>query len=107
MKRIKLLFALLIFALTFANCGHYPDGTSVYAGGVWLLFIPAIALVVGGIIVFYRSSRGGSQTSISGGQGPYTDMPSLPWWKAKWGWILSLVGFGLALTVIIVQNYNK
>lgn len=119
MKRTKILFALLfstlvIFIMT--SCGHFKDtikadgtiekGAWLYSDGVWILFIFAAALVAGGIRVFYISSRGGSEYPATTYRPPIV-APSLPWYKSKWGWALTLVGIGLFFAVIFVQNYNK
>lgn len=111
----RFLFMLLV-AMYASACGHFKDtvnadgtvtkGAWLYSDGVWIFFIAAAALFLGGLRVFSKSSKGGS---ISGGNSasPITNMPSLPWYKSVWGWILTIGGVGLALTVIAVQNYNR
>lgn len=56
------LFLLMAFA--FASCGHYSDGTSVWAGGAWLIFwLPFVASFV--FLYFaYRASRSNSTTQV-------------------------------------------
>lgn len=118
MKRTKFLFAIVFAAITIlmlASCGHYKDtvnadgtitpGPSVWSDGAWLLLVLAGALIVNGIRIFSKSSRGGS---VDGQGATYQEgLPSLPWWKSGWGW--TNVGLGVVggIVAIAVQNWNK
>jgi hypothetical protein len=95
-----LLFSLSIFLF---GCGHYSDGTSIWAEGAWIL----IALPVIGIIVFstlgYLASKSGSKINpiYGGGEGG-----NVPFWQTGWPWFAVICAAWLIFT-IVHQNLEK
>jgi len=64
---LKILLALPVIAFLLQSCGHFPDGTSIWAEGGWL--VPAIPFA-GSVIYFviaYRKSKSGFKQQLPTG----------------------------------------
>ena len=58
MKLLK-LFLFILTAFVFASCGKHSDGTSVWAGGLWLApLLTGIGTVVFGLLTLTSSTSG-------------------------------------------------
>lgn len=65
---MKKTILILLGSIFLMSCGHYADGTSVYAGG---LFIVPLLGAIGAVLFFraaYLSSKSGSNIN-PGGEG--------------------------------------
>lgn len=103
-------FLMFLFAIvTLTSCGHYSDGTSVWAEGAWLLFwIPFLASWL--FLYFaYRASKSGSSQLINRHSPNVKRVESdenVPIYKTGqfiFFVILQLASWG----VVFYQNYEK
>lgn len=75
------LLLFFILAMLFTSCGHYSDGTSIWASGAWIL----LALPSAGAVIFfwvgYKASQSGSKINpiYGGGEGG-----NVPFWQTGW-----------------------
>lgn len=102
---MKKLFAFILTATALTGCAKFPDGTSVWAEGLWI--IPVLLLT--GIVIFgykaYASSKSNStQNSRDGGFKDNTG--NVP--VTKSGYFYFAIACVLALiVVVIVVNSSK
>jgi hypothetical protein len=91
-----LLFSLLILM---TGCGHYSDGTSVWAGGLFIIPL----LEIGGIIVFgglaYKSWTSGS--TGPGGRDP--SAKRVPITSIGFFWFAVMLTLALIATIWLVN----
>lgn len=96
----SIFFLMTMFLV---SCGKHRDGTSVWAGGLWIL--PVVCLV-GSAIFFrlaYKSSKSGStmNPSFGGGEGG-----NVPIYKHGFFWF-SVVLLVAAAVIAFVVNAEK
>lgn len=95
---------LILFMFILQSCGHYPDGTSVWAEWTWLVpVIPGI----GSIIFFsiaYAKSKSGSNQQTPGGI--VDSDKNVPIYKIGQFWF-SMILLAAAVAIIIAQNASK
>lgn len=82
--------AVLVLFLT--SCGHHRDGTSVWAGGLFVLPVILLAFAAFFLLKAYRSSRSGSK-QMRPGVGLVESDENLPIWQIPFFW------YGVALIV--------
>jgi len=95
---MKKLFAFIILSISLMSCGKFPDGTSVWQGGLWLV---AVLPFLGSLYFFYtayKSSKSGSNINplMGGGEGG-----NVPIYKHGRFWFG--VGFVVASIIIIIM----
>lgn len=96
----------LLFILTvilFTSCGHYSDGTSVYAGKVWILLV---LLPLGGLWFIYLAYRASKSNSTQQKTGLSVSTGNVPIYQLGKFWI-GVAMIIAAIVVVIVQNAEK
>lgn len=107
----RLLFLLPILFLV--SCAHYPDGTSVWGEGLWL--IPLI-IAIGFFLSAYRAWKAYNSGTVVGGGYPYGPTRDVtgpkgekikpPMYKNGWLWF-SIILFVAFWVVVYVVNNGK
>lgn len=102
---MKQLFFFLFAIVLLTSCGHYADGTSVWAGGLFL--IPSITLA--GALIFgyqaYVASRSNSTTQDKD-RGIIDNTGDVPIYKlGKFYFAVAL--FVATIVIIIMVNADK
>jgi len=101
---VKTLLALPLITVLLQSCGHFPDGTSVWAELTWLVpLFPFIGAVIFGIVA-YRKSKSGSEQQTPGGYKSYK--ANVPLYKIGQFWF-SVVLLIATAVIIAVQNAAK
>lgn len=96
---------LLIFLLPLQSCGHFPDGTSVWAEWTWLVpLIPFVGAVIFGVKAYRKSKSGSEQQQPGGGYVSYRE--NVPIYKIGQFWF-SMILLAAAVAIIIAQNASK
>lgn len=100
MKKV-ILFALTCILLM--SCGHHRDGTSVWAGGLWIIgLFPA----AGAIIWFrtaYLSHKSGSNKIDSSGKITNEEGGIIPIYKIPFFWYAVVCVIALAVFIFVVN----
>jgi len=101
---MKLIYFFLLSVLL-TSCGKFADGTSIWAGGLWV--IPTITFLasVGFFYVSWRMSRSGGKRQLPQGGYEYTSSP-VPIYNIGRFWF----GVGLLIAtigIIVWQNLEK
>lgn len=101
----RLLFLLPILFLV--SCAHYPDGTSVWSEGLWIL---PVLIAIGFFLSAYRAWVAYNSGTVEGGGGgkPYKDLGKgkPPMKNNGWLWF-SIFLFVAFWVVIYVVNNGK
>lgn len=106
MKNVNLIVAALLLFVT-TSCGHYADGTSVWAGGTWILLVIGIAGTIGTGIYGYFQTKSGSERLPAGTNDPgQPNLPNMKFWQVRGGQFCIIL-FILTIALIVVQNWNK
>jgi hypothetical protein len=100
-----ILFLLLVASMFLSSCGKYYDGTSVWAGGAFLVFwIPFIGSFVFLYFAYKASKSGSVQTTRERGREEFDK--NIPIYKVgQFYFFVALQIF--SWIVVIVQNVNK
>lgn len=95
MKKLKTIIGIM--ALFLVGCSKYPDGTSVYQGGLWI--VPALTLAGAALFGYqaYKGSISGSKIIENGSVTP-KEGGNVPIWKFGQFWF----SVALAVATIII-----
>ena len=97
---------IFLFMVTLlSSCGKHSDGTSVWAGGLWLVAaIPFVLALYFGYIAYRQSSDGAVKIE----SGWVTDKPAkkMKFYEVPyfWGFVISVLAF---IVAIIAVNADK
>lgn len=101
----KLLYLLPLFLM---SCGKFSDGTSIWAGGLWIL--PTLTFI-GGLIFLYfgiRASKSGSEQyqNVNGVDKLVSSDKNIPLHKTG-QFVFAVIFFLATIGIIIWQNLEK
>jgi hypothetical protein len=94
---MKQIIFIMIASFFMASCGHYPDGTSVWAGQMWLIPLISIPAALWSFYRAYRASKSSSEMQLRDGKW-LSSKENVPIYKH----FSFIVGCGLILLNIIV-----
>lgn len=103
--KFRLFFSVLI-AILLTSCGHYKDGTSVYADGAWIFLVLGFGGSAYSFYRAYKQSKSGSEIVRNESNYGTPNMPNMPIYKMN-SFIIGCVLFVGTIVFIIVQNWNK
>lgn len=103
MKKINAILMLFVSVLLI-SCGKFADGTSVWAGGVWILPVGLFCASVYFLFIAYTKSKSGSEQQTKTGYS-YSD-ENVPIYKIG-QFYFAVAFFVAAIVVIILQNSEK
>jgi hypothetical protein len=86
MKKFLLFSFSVLLIFLFTGCAHYSDGTSVWAGGLWL--VPSVTSfgAIAFFIAAYRSSKSGSWKNPQYSGGKNVEGGNVPIWEHGFFW---------------------
>lgn len=101
MKSIILFAICSIFLM---SCGHYTDGTSVWAGGLWI--IPLVTIIGSAIFFYkaYRSSKSGSNKILPNGGISNEEGGNVPIYQLGFFWFSVILAVATGIIIWMVNS---
>lgn len=102
---MKKLFAFSTLAITLTSCGKHSDGTSVWAGGLFVIPVVLALAAVFFLYKAYRASKSGSTQQMPNGK--WVDSKdNMPITRIPFFWF-SIAFIVAAIVVVIAVNGAK
>ena len=99
MKKVLFFFMMCVFLM---SCGHHRDGSSVWAGGLWILPVLGFAATAWSYYRMSRSLKSGSTQQIPG-QGTVSYKENVKFYQVASFWFGSAF---LVATIAIIWGVN-
>jgi hypothetical protein len=102
--------SIILMCLTLASCSSYPDGTSVWGGGLFIL--PILTALGSGLCFWkaYKSSTSNSRTEEETGLGKpqiiHDNTGNVPIYTLGWFWFGVILAVA-TIVIIIAVNSDK